>query len=294
MNIDCSFPQIESSYWLTQDKAWLAQRAAQWPAIELMLINGGHKSKKALTIIKRYFLKGIMPDFAKLQAWENHYRHLDLFCFLWLHPSWDETVLTQLRNEYVHSPLVRKDDVQYGLGMLKANCCIMACQSYSKKELPLLLQTDGHNELLFSLIMGDLSIEHMPEAGGSSWSFSKNYLVGIASIITTTNWLCHKKVNFINEDCLYQFDNYLDYWYLSCPNEPDYFQQPKFKRDAAVCEIGLYRIHHFDTEKEGDTCRSRYIHKIRKILDERAFIPQFKQMWLGVKAGTIVVDDPWE
>jgi hypothetical protein len=29
-------------------------------------------------------------------------------------------------------------------------------------------------------------------------------------------------------------------------------------------------------------------------LDDREFFPEFKQMWLDVKAGKIEVQDPWE
>jgi hypothetical protein len=33
---------------------------------------------------------------------------------------------------------------------------------------------------------------------------------------------------------------------------------------------------------------------IRKILDERKFIPKFKQLWVDVKANKIDVKKPWE
>jgi len=55
----------------------------------------------------------------------------------------------------------------------------------------------------------------------------------------------------------------------------------------------LYGFYHFDTEKEGDTSRTHFIQNIREILDEREFVPEFKQMWLDTKAGLIEVKKPW-
>jgi len=56
----------------------------------------------------------------------------------------------------------------------------------------------------------------------------------------------------------------------------------------------LYCFYHFDTEKEGDTSQTHFVNKIRKILDEREFIPEFKKMWLDVKADKIEVKNPWK
>ena len=111
-----------------------------------------------------------------------------------------------------------------------------------------------------------------------------------------TKWLCNKTLNYINEDCLYQYDNYLEYWYLSCAQvkETDEFQISEIFRDVDLLKKGLYRIHHFDTEKEGDTCRSRFVNKMRKILDERAFLGDFKQLWEDVKANKITIENPWK
>jgi len=57
---------------------------------------------------------------------------------------------------------------------------------------------------------------------------------------------------------------------------------------------GLYRIHHFNTEEEGDTCRTHLVYKIRKVLDEHDFIPEFKQIWEDVKLDKVNVKKPWK
>ncbi len=110
-----------------------------------------------------------------------------------------------------------------------------------------------------------------------------------------TKWLCNKQLNYINEDYLFQYDNYLEYWYLSFAQIDD--EAPKATKDMAraidYIKLGLYRIHHFDIEKEGDTCRTRFVQKIRKILDEREFNAQIDEMWLQVKSGKLQVDNAW-
>ena len=65
-----AFPEIDTQYWQLGDPSWVKQRQSEWLSIEPMLLETMFKSKKAITIIKRYFLKGIMPDFEKLKNWQ--------------------------------------------------------------------------------------------------------------------------------------------------------------------------------------------------------------------------------
>ncbi|MDE1462687.1 hypothetical protein [Spartinivicinus poritis] len=111
-----SFPEIDTSYWQVKDKTWIAERKSQWETIEPRLKTGMNKTQRAMSIIKRYFLKSIMPDFEALSDWKSDFRHLDLFCFIWLHPSRDKQVLKKLRDAYMHSPLVGESDVWLGIG----------------------------------------------------------------------------------------------------------------------------------------------------------------------------------
>ena len=110
-----------------------------------------------------------------------------------------------------------------------------------------------------------------------------------------SRWLNLPKLVKFNEEFVFQFDPALDWLQRTFPRDPELFEK---EAQASVVRKNhreaLYRIHHFDTEKEGDTCRTRFVHKIRKILDERDFIPEFKQMWEDVKSGKIEVKDPWK
>ncbi|MDE1462686.1 hypothetical protein [Spartinivicinus poritis] len=163
-----------------------------------------------------------------------------------------------------------------------------------KKDTSSWRRYTGENELLFDILIGDLAEPVYPEKGEASWSIDK--LRGeYRDIFGMTQWLCNKQLNYINKDCLFQYDNYLEYWCLSCfkLKETDAVAKRKAFEDWDLIQEGLYRIYHFDTEKEGDTCRTRFIHKMRRILDEREFIPEFKQMWLDIKSNKINVEEPW-
>jgi len=294
-----SLDKIDTSYWLTKDKDWVADRKAKWEIIEPMLV--GPKSGKGKTAIKQYFLKGKMPDWDKFRDWNNDERHVDLFMFLWLHPSWDEEILIQLRNEYMASDIIVYDDVRQGFGIFLSSGTVRACKDYSDSpdDLPHCLHTDGHNELLFRILMGDLSkmtyeLEFLDTGLGRekrSFDLPKS---SFNIMISISKWLCNKSMSPINNDMLLQYDLPLEWWYSSV-KEVDYFNlNARNKKTKPQYEKALYRIHHFDTEKEGDTCRTHFVHKIRKILDERDFIPEFKQMWEDVKTGKIEVKDPWK
>ena len=50
--------QIDKSYWKLKDKQWVAERQANWPKFEAMLQD--YKTRKGLSIIKAYYLRGKM------------------------------------------------------------------------------------------------------------------------------------------------------------------------------------------------------------------------------------------
>src|SRR5690606_17341560 len=287
------FPVVDTTYWKTKDKEWMAGRHEQWAVIENYFVGPATKSKKAKGILKRYFLHGAMPDFKALKSWKSDERNLDLFCFLWLHPSWDPTVLVPLRDAYIHSPLVLGEDVSAGIELLFRYGAIIAAQDFSGRgEILDILQTDGHNRLLFEVMMGDISVETIPEQGGK-WHRNK-FSYQINDVIAMSKWLCNKKLHVINKDCLYQYDIFLEFWYRFCSVDEDYFNKGANNRYIPYIEKALYRIYYFNAEKEGDTCRTRFVLQIRKILDQREFIQDFKQLWSDVKTGKIQVGDPWK
>jgi hypothetical protein len=286
--------EIDTSYWKLDDKDWVADRKAQWNRIEPMFQGSAHKSKKGLGIIKKYFLKGEIPDFKALYEWNGWERHLDLFCFLWLHPENDEVLLAELRDLYVNLPHVLSDDVSIGISIFLSFADVRANDEYTEAELPTILNTNGHNEMYFRLMMGDSNGAYRGTHKGNRWKVDRITLRFISQLSHMTRLLCNKTVNKINEDVLYQYDSYLDFWYGCIDQNEDCFEGKRGERRVPIAEKALYRIHNFDTEKEGDTCRTRFVKKMRKILDEREFIPQFKQMWADVKADKIEVENPWK
>jgi len=294
------FPDIDRSYWLIKDPAWREDRKKQWEVIEPMLKSS--KSGKGKTVIKQYFLTGKMPDWDKMRDYTSHERHLDIFMFIWLHPSWDEAVLRQLRDAYLFSNIVMLGDIDEGFGNFIRWGTGMACQDYTgdcEEELSYGLHTDGHNELLFKVLMGDLEkTNYELEFYDPLQSRSVNYELpkfGFDCLASAAKWLIIKTMYPINEDMLYQYNLALE-WLYQCSLEDTKTLKliNTNKASRASLEKALYRIHNFNTEKEGDTCRTRFVHKIRKILDEREFITEFKQMWEDVKADKIEVKDPWK
>jgi len=299
MTTNYTFPEFDASYWPVKDKAWMAQRKQEWAAIEVMLEY--KKTKKARTIIKSYFLKGKLPDWDKLRHWNNDERHLDIFLFLWLHPSRDKDLLIKLRDEYMHSVVIRIGDIGTGYGTFFGEFIIMPSQDYPDemvKDLKYCITTDGENEFLFDVMMEGLDqpfyeLEFLyldnkpPEVLKLQTPCAKpEYLYLICE------WLYIKNFRSINEDYLLQYDKPLEWWYRCFPTDEAYFE--KEAQSVAVRQAfreALYRIHIFDTEKEGDTRRTRFAHKLRKLFDERDFIPEFKQMWLDVRAGRLKVDE---
>ncbi|MEJ2046229.1 MAG: hypothetical protein P8X89_23480 [Reinekea sp.] len=290
---DYSFPNIDTSYWKIKDKAWMAARQQSWDEIEERIARGRLKPKKALNIIKRYYLKGILPDFEKLKDYQSDERHLDLLCFIWCHPSRDVDLLRALRDQYVHSPLLKMEDIWYGIGGIISEGTLTASAEYKtgKADTSGWRMYTGENEFLFDILIGDLTIANLPEQGGT-WTFNK-FRGSFDGLITIGKLLCNKRLNYINEDSLYQSDPQragsttpLPCCSLGRRGDLDWGKRVYYK--------ALYRLHNFDVEKEGDTCRSRIVTKFRKVLDEREFIPEFEQMWVDVKAGKVEVENPWE
>lgn len=298
MNEQTIFPDIDTSYWKIKDKQWMAERKEQWSKIDWMLMDA--KSSKGRTIVKHFFLTGKMPNWDALENWEDTNRHLDIFLFLWLHPSWDEKVLRSLRDAYMNSDLIQYYDLDSGFSNFLSWGCTRTASGYAKNtndENKYLLKTDGHNELLFKILMDDL--KHKTFAMNRIYNRSKIIFElpqdKFRSINEMGEWLCIKKMTDFHNDMLYQYDLPLEWWYQSCSIDEDYFlKKVQEKAHRAFFEKALWRIHHFDEVKEGLGPRTTFVLKIRKILDERPFIKEFEQMWQRVKADEISISKPWK
>ena len=306
-NTEHFFPEIDLSFWKTTDRAWVAERAARWKEIEPSLKY--IKPSKGVTICKHYFLKGRLPDWEALRDWKQKGSHLDLFLFLWLHPSEDKEYLIQLRDLYIKSMVITKSDIRFSHFL---DATIDRCSFYyndeavQNGEIGQFIIT-GKNEFYFDVLMRN--IEYITD--GVETLQITDYLRqklesikvelkvpkgrGLFELKMMGKWLCIKKMRPINEDFLLQYDDPLEWWYRGCEQNEDYFvsigdQAEKVRNGFRKA---LYRIHHFDSVAEGDTCRSRFVEKISGILDERPFIGEITEMWLKVKSGDIHFDDAY-
>jgi hypothetical protein len=296
-----SMAAIDTSDWKTTDKVWMASRRSNWLEIEKMLSQ--HKSKKALGIIKQYYLRGKMPDWRSLKEWSNPERHLDIFCLIWLHPSWDEKVLTPLRDAYIASDLIVEGDIGSGFEIFFGSIN-PSCRNYESEDEINRILTTGSNEIIFKVLMGDLSNSVIEIQGYTPrdpivlnnlpnrvYKIPKS---SIGTICTMAKWLCIKTMFPINEDMLFQYDQPLEWWYQSCETEEGYFEKPRNRGSQKYFEKALYCIYHFDTAKEGNSCRTHFVQKVRKILDERKFIREFEMIWARVKSGEIQIENAFE
>jgi hypothetical protein len=252
--------------------------------------------------VKQYFLSGKLPDWGKMRDWDNSERHVDLFMFIWLHPSWNEGVLLELRNAYVKSNLIILEDITAGFGNFLRWSTGMACQDYTdadEEEMQHALITDEHNELIFKILLGDLANRPgvlqqrnvLDEPIQIKYGFPEFCFGHIQEM---GNWLAIKEMCPLNDDMLFQYDLPLEWWFDCSMRDKRAVESVTSDVNRPYVERAMYRIHHFETGAEGDTRRSRFAHKIRKILDEGQFISEIREMWEDVKAGKIVVEKPWE
>lgn len=296
-----SLESIDTSHWKTKDKEWIDQRQAQWAAIEKII--GLNRRKSEVKVIEQYFLRGKMPNWEKYKDWDNLYRHLDLDLFLWLHPSNDTEVLKNLYKTYMESDLIHERDVLRGYGELTDNEFLRAPLSWkSLEEYPYPFRGEK-NIILFRVMFDDMDYvkERILSLVGGQENFSKKTsqifeFLGYHHFLRMRLWLLQDIKSPLCLNSLYQYDDVLE-WCLTTltPNKEKEFSEGLHTREyLQAFQRALYCLHHFDTEKEGDSCRTSAIHKIRKILDERTFIPEFKQLWEDTKAGKIEVKKPWE
>ncbi|MBK8973483.1 MAG: hypothetical protein IPM37_19840 [Hahellaceae bacterium] len=288
--------KIDTSFWKLDDAEWVQAREAYWPTLEVML-KAYKPKKKNISPIKDYYLRGKMPNWNGYKDWEDSSRHLDLFMFLWLHPSWDEGVLTELRDRYITSDLIVFEDVQKGFGEFLDSQIDIAAAPYRHMSQVIFPYIQGKGELLFKVMMGNPEITQYEIQGHPTIGKKGMFELpkeDLTVLCTMGSWLCIANMLPIHNDFLFQYDQPLEWWYQSVHAVDVFAQNERHQKIKPQIEKALWRIHHFDTEKEGDTCRTRFVTKMRKILDERPFIKDIKTMWEKVKAGEVQVEDPWE
>lgn len=295
-----SLEKIDTSYWKTKDAEWVAQREAQWPAIERMV--GAERRKSEINVIKDYFMRGKMPNWKKYKEWNGDCRHVDLKVFLWLHPSDGHEVLKCLYKSYIESDLIHERDVILGYGSFVDHEFLSATalwESLEEYPFPFL---GAKNIILFRVMFENVeyATDRIRSLVGGQASFDKKAqnifeFLGYQHFLRMWLWLLQDIKSPLCLNNLYQYDDVLE-WCLTTltpKNEKEFLEGLQIPEYLEEFQKALYCINCFDTEKEGNTCRAQAVHKIRKILNERKFVPEFKQLWEDVKAGNIEVNDPW-
>jgi hypothetical protein len=201
--------------------------------------------------------------------------------------------------------VIKRGDIGAGYGMLFEPAITYACQQnanleHNELDLPKQIFYSGNNEFYFDVMMED--VEYLDSE--LEFIYMEGYppekiIVGVPTIpfnyiSSMSRWLCIKQMRALNLDMLFQYDRPLEWWYRCRTRDENYFEnQGQAEKRRQNYRKYLFRICHFDTDKEGDTCRTRFVQKMRKMLDEREFISEFKQMWEEVKAGKVGVKKPW-
>jgi len=256
-----------------------------------------------VNVIKAYFLRGKMPKWEKYKSWDKTFRHLDLRMFLWLHPSDDPEVLIPLYKTYMESDVIHVRDVTAGYGSLLDNELLSATLPYkSLKDYPFPFM-GNKNIILFRIFFADIGYakECMIRLFGGQEGFDENAAhifecYGYLDFLNIWTWLLQDAKSPLMLNCLYQYDEVLD-WCLTTfneKNEQEFITSLEHKVNQIIFQKALYCIYHFDAEKNEESCRSRALVKVRQLLDDNDFVPEFKQMWEGIKSGEIEVKNPWK
>lgn len=297
-----SLSKIDTSFWLLNSPEWMLTREDKWQEIEHMLQIYKPK-KKCLTPVKNYYLKGKMPNWKSLKVWEDSDRHLDIFLFLWLHPSDDIKVLKQLRDEYFGSTLILQRDLSVGYSSFLDSQITMASSRFPTLrrqpglKIPQYPYLEGKGEVLFKVLMESWE-ENSHELLGQTDLGKKqvfNYPKAQMSYIADMGkWLALEELLPLNKDFLFQYDFALAWWYQSV-KDCDYYNNSDFARqELPHHEKALYRIYAFDKEREGDPLRLSFAGKIRRILDEGDFkSSELKEVWGKIKTGKTIIAKAW-
>ena len=293
--------KIDTSYWLTKDKNWVEKRNKQWPAIEKSV--GLNIKKAEVNVIKQYFLRGKMPKWEKYKEINEGYRHLHLTLFLWLHPSNDLEVLKPLYRCYMESDLIHPRDITVGYHAFIRHELLNATGNYktlAKYPFPFM---GDKNIVIFRLLFEsvDYAKKHMFSLLDGQEGFDKHAKIifdymGYSHFIFIKEWLLQDVKSPLMLNNLYQYDEVLD-WCLttfSSSKGNEFIEGIKTPVYVESFQKALYCIHHFDAEKNEESCRSRALVKVRQLLDDNDFVPEFKQMWEGIKSGEVEVKNPWK
>jgi hypothetical protein len=291
---------VDKDHWHPNDTQWLAERKVAWPDVEDRLLVLG-KKRKEINVVKRYYLYGEMPDWLKLQDDNADENHVDLYTFLWLHPSWDMNVLEPLRDAYVNyepARAMRFWPVFQPIALGVNTACAAGSHRLSLDGKSIVMHAEGHFNELFDLCIGrgcrkeflHFLLKERP------WDQVYNQIT-FGHLISLAEWLMiGRELNACNRDMLFQYEQPIEAWYYAVNALPNYFLDKKVEsaKKSAIA-TALWRIFHFDLEQEGDTIRSRCLVKWRKLLKERSFeSPEFNEVLDIVLNDELRIYNPWK
>lgn len=290
---------IDMTHWRLEDKTFQSERKANWPIVEEILTICFHKTKKFINVVKKYYLKGELPDWVALNNADNsstlYYGHLDIATFLWLHPSHDEKTLAPLAKAYCAGHGRLPNDIQVGVrflfewGMSPAN---MRRADWQAKCSCF----QGKARLLFNLIYGCLEGGKLHMEVKGLWRTDVVHEIqhpNWSHFMQSTDWLCQKKLGPYQDEMIFQHEEVLHLVFQVVNNNPDdalYWFNTTPDQPARA----LYRIANFDVKKEGNTLRTHYVNSVRKILDEGVHVPAIKDLWIRLQNDEVEVKTPWK
>jgi len=291
---------LDINHWRLNDKSFQEERKAKWPMIEEVLSICWSKNKKAINIIKKYYLKGELPDWQALndatEPGDRMFRHLDIATFLWLHPSSDLEVLLPLTKAYYAGYGRLPQDIQAGMYFLfewGVPLTIVGRGDW-KAKCPCF---EGKGRLIFNLIYHEIEGNTFFMEVKGFYRTETHHQVSnpsLSSLELSTKWLCSKKLSVFGSEMILQYSEVTQLMFKlinSNPSDVSYW----FKENLIYLqELYFYRIANFDIEQEGDTPRTQYVNLVRKILDEDDHSPEIKNLWAKIKNNEITVKNPWK
>ena len=301
------FPyEIDTSFWKLGDKEWCSKRKEEWAKKE-RIIETFHKPKYGVSILKRFFMKGVMPDWNKYYDKDDQYgRHLDLFCFLWLHPSNDYNVLKPLRDAYIEADDVLADDIRIGIRRcfnfaVRESVSAMFSQidPETGADIPLWLHADGKTKLIFDLCYGDLSEPKIRRVVFCRTMLEKTRTevitkptLGLDYIQFFSNWIYLQDLNQSNLDFILQHPGMLDWWYQSCPPKETVYPEDHW---TILKKLQMYRalnkLFRYNLDTVAVPEQKEFAINLMHILDENSFPREFEEMWKNVKRGAVAVEN---
>lgn len=294
---------VDVTHWQLDNKAFQEQRKANWPMVEEVFTTCINKNKKAINAIKKYYLKGELPNWQALYQATDHTdiknRHLDIVTFLWLHPSSAPEVLAPLVNAYFAAGFGRvPEDIHAGIHFLFRWGVMLTITGVTgwKPKCPCF---EGKGQLLFNIIFAHVQgLSFYFEGAVGIYNKQSNdhviQVLGFNQLLLSAKWLCLKKFNPISSAVILQYREVCEFMFMQINSDKgvvasdfsDYFIRSTTK--------AFYRLANFDIEKEGDTPRTRYVKIVREILDAGGHWPQIDALWAKLKNNEIVVQDPWK